>query len=153
MIAVIQAILASVIWILYVLYTSGFDSVLYPIVKPTWLYRIIQKILEGIGLYFVYTFSGIDAVGACLLCHYFMVMDFLYYVFRNEFYKLDEEFTGTDKVPYWLDRIYFSGRWVFQYGFTIKKFFLSALAGVMLGGIVAYFHVITFIYNFIKDLL
>lgn len=137
----------------YIIYASGFDSILYPIVKPTWVYRIIQKELEALGLLIVFLVSGIDWAVACLLPHYFMTMDYLFYVFRNEFKSLREEYEQKNKVPFWLNRIYFSGKWVFQYSFTVEKFALSALTGIVLGGLVGYFHIVSFIYNFIKDLL
>ena len=128
----------------YVLYTSIFDSILYPVVKPTWLYRIIQKLLEGIGIYAVYTFWGIDTVVACLVCHYFLVQDRLFYLLRNE-EDVVRWYEGAGKVPDWLNKWYFSGYWMFKDYFSIHRFDLSLFIGLVAGYIIVEFKIASFI--------
>ena len=128
----------------YVLYTSIFDSILYPIVKPTWLYRVIQKTLEGIGLYIVYIFLGFDGVAGCLICHYFLVQDRLFYLFRNE-EDVVRKYEGAGEVPEWLDRWYFSGKWLFKDYFSIHKFDYSLFIGLLTGYLIIEFKIITFL--------
>jgi len=128
----------------YVLYTSIFDSILYPIVKPTWLYRVIQKTLEGIGLYIVYIFLGFDGVAGCLICHYFLVQDRLFYLFRNE-EDVVRKYEGAGEVPEWLDRWYFSGKWLFKDYFSIHKFDYSLFIGLLTGYLIIKFKIITFL--------
>jgi len=128
----------------YVLYTSIFDSILYPIVKPTWLYRVIQKTLEGIGLYIVYIFLGFDGVAGCLICHYFLVQDRLFYLFRNE-EDVVRKYEGAGEVPKWLDRWYFSGKWLFKDYFSMHKFDYSLFIGLLTGYLIIKFKIITFL--------
>ena len=130
----------------YVLYTSIFDSILYPIVKPTWLYRVIQKILEGIGLYIVYIFLGFDGVAGCLICHYFLVQDRLFYLFRNEEDIINTyEYTRGKARPFWLVRIYYSGAWLFKDYFSMHRFDYSAFIGLLTGYLIIKFKIITFL--------
>jgi len=132
----------------YVLYTSIFDSILYPVVKPTWLYRIIQKLLEGIGLYAVYTFWGIDTVVACLVCHYFLVQDRLFYLLRNE-EDVVRWYEGAGKVPDWLNKWYFSGKWMFKDYFSMHRFDLSLFIGLVTGYCISQFKIVSIIINLI----
>ena len=132
----------------YVLYTSIFDSILYPVVKPTWLYRIIQKLLEGIGLYAVYTFWGIDTVVACLVCHYFLVQDRLFYLLRNE-EDVVRWYEGAGKVPDWLNKWYFSGKWMFKDYFSMHRFDLSLFIGLVTGYCISQFKIVSIILNLI----
>ena len=132
----------------YVLYTSIFDSILYPVVKPTWLYRIIQKLLEGIGIYAVYTFWGIDTVVACLVCHYFLVQDRLFYLLRNE-EDVVRWYEGAGKVPDWLNKPYFSGYWMFKDYFSMHRFDLSLFIGLLTGYCISQFKIVSIIINLI----
>lgn len=136
----------------YILYTSLFDSYLHPRIKPAWFYRVVQKFLELIGLYTVYYFYGIDTVAGCLVCHYFMVMDRLYYLIRSEEYVV-QWYEGAGKVPDWLNRWYFSGLWLFRNYFTMHKFDLSAVSGFLIGYIIIKFNLVTILIAFLKTII
>lgn len=123
----------------YIIYTSGFDSVLYTRISPTWLYRIIQKVLEGLGLaVLVWLSHSWWMLLPALLCHYAMVMDRLYYEWRGEDSDLDKFQRGGIDV-FWLKRWYFSGWWLFKNRFTVKRLNWSAVVGLAAAVILSFF--------------
>lgn len=75
------------------LYSASVFNTIYEFLKVpiNWLfdktirYRILQKIFEILGLFFVYisTDSFIPVIGL-LIAHYFQTFDFLYYVIMNQ---------------------------------------------------------------------
>ena len=130
----------------YIILVSGFDSFFYGQheyhnnlkwwFNPQWRYRILQKVVEVIGLAGVYFLAGLWCVAGCLMAHYFMLMDFLYYLWNRAAYQIFLFEQNKDNV-FWLKRIYFSGYWLFpnsptDFGFKVWKFNLSALAGFIL---------------------
>ncbi|KXK56237.1 MAG: hypothetical protein UZ05_CHB002000250 [Chlorobi bacterium OLB5] len=136
----------------YVLFTSGFDSYFYGRGEKgyfKWLfkhfnwfgrdvpmrYRILQKTVELGGLTAVFIFGGFWCVAACLICHYFMLLDRLYYIFngQEENIKKYEEQNGD---PFWLTPFWFSGFFFFKNGFTVAKFNTSALIGIVISLII-----------------
>jgi hypothetical protein len=137
---------------LYVLIVSGFDSYFYGrgekgyykwLFKPfNWFgrevpirYRVLQKILETTGLALVLVVTDIYCVIACLICHYFMLLDRLYYIFNGQENGLKEA-ERTNANMYWLKPIYFSGYFFFKDKFTVLKFNISAIIGILISIII-----------------
>jgi len=137
---------------LYILYTSGFDSYFYGRGEEghfKWLfkyyllfgievplrYRVIQKINELSGIAAIYFLLGPWGVLACLIAHYFMVLDRIYYILNRQETSLQcfEEYNiHTD----WLCRWWFSGKWFFRNGFTVSMFNLSAVTGLIVSYVI-----------------
>src|SRR5689334_480940 len=110
--------------LLYTLIASGFDSYFYGRGEKgyfKWLfhpyewfgrdvplrYRILQKAVELAGLTAVFIFGGLWCVAACLTCHYFMLLDRLYYIFNGQEQILKRIETYNEN-PYWLTPAWFS---------------------------------------------
>lgn len=136
----------------YVLFTSGFDSYFYGRGEKgyfMWLfksfkwfgrdvpmrYRILQKTVELGGLTAVFIFGGFWCVAACLICHYFMLLDRLYYIFNGQEQNIKRLETNNED-PFWLTPIWFSGHFFFKNGFTVNKFNISALLGILISLII-----------------
>lgn len=102
------------------------------------LYRIFQGLLDIGAIWFVLYKRGVWQAGAMVLSWYFMIKECLYYVFIGDLIQM-QYYNGLHL--YWLERIWFSGFWIFYNGFNLTLFVLSA--GIGLSALI--------ISNFIKE--
>jgi small-conductance mechanosensitive channel len=95
------------------------------------VYRLLQGLLDAGAIYLIYTYSGIVPLAGFILAWYSMAKEYLYYIFMWQ-WQVMLNFENDDVDTYWLERIYFSGYWLFKSGFTFKRFTVSAAIGLII---------------------
>lgn len=99
------------------------------IVAP--VYRLLQGLLDVGALYLLYTHYGIIPLAGFIVAWYCMLKEYLYYIFMWQ-WQVMLNFENDDVDTYWLERIYFSGFWLFRSGFSFKLFTVSAAFGLII---------------------
>lgn len=95
-------------------------------------YRLgIQWPLDIIVLWVVYDYCGFWGVLLMVIAWYLMVKEMNYYLVLGQ-WKVLKRLETTKEHVYWLDRLWFSGAWVFIDGFTVKRFVYSYIAGLVM---------------------
>lgn len=93
------------------------------------VYRILQGLLDITAMYLVYTYSGLIPLIGFIVAWYLMLKEYLYYIFMWQWQELLNYETDVEDV-YWLERVYFSGYWLFRNGFKFWRFTVSAVVGL-----------------------
>lgn len=95
------------------------------------VYRLLQGLLDAGALYLIYINGGLIPLIGFAVAWYCMLKEYLYYIFMWQWQAM-LNFENDDIDTYWLERLYFSGFWLFKNGFKFKLFTVSAIMGMII---------------------